>query len=102
MAKTSLPSDVRISFTQLTKHSINAIARFSTGGSRDLIHSNLRSFLSLISFRDQSTDPYKPKVDLALLINRKNKETRTPAMVAGLSSRALSFRDIFVPASINS
>lgn len=33
---------------------------------------------------------------------RFGQETRTPAMVAGLSSRALSFRDIFVPASTNS
>ena len=33
---------------------------------------------------------------------RFGQETRTPAMVAGLSSRALSFRDIFVPASTKS
>jgi IS1 family transposase len=33
---------------------------------------------------------------------RFGQETRTPAMVAGLSHRALSFRDIFVPAPTNS
>ncbi len=33
---------------------------------------------------------------------RFGQETRTPAMVAGLSQRALSFRDIFAPAPNNS
>ena len=32
---------------------------------------------------------------------RFGQETRMPAMVAGLRSRALTFRDIFVPASTN-
>jgi hypothetical protein len=33
---------------------------------------------------------------------RFGQETRTPAMVAGLCQRALSFRDIFAPAAANS